>query len=756
MKPWKEYPLYAQVSVDIHTSRLDKPFTYGVKEELREKIYIGSTVLIPFRSQKIKGYVIDLSEFPPSLPPGVKIKPIEEVTAPESLWDSEMMDLARWMSRYYGCTFLDALKVLVPAPVRSREDGRVPPEPTIKMIIVKGNPDESGEKLEKRAPKQWEALKYLSGQKGAVALANAVKESGVSTVIFNALVKKGLAEIFEGSPSFQFFHSQSARTSSFLELTEDQQKVFDALKEKYRFPGAEVVLLHGVTGSGKTEVYLRMAQEALKEGKEALILVPEISLTPQAVARFVGRFGEDVAVLHSRLTGLQRRQMWWNIRRKKVRVVLGARSAIFAPLDNIGLIVVDEEHDGSYKQDKEPRYHARQVAIKRAGTHNCLVILGSATPALESYHQAQEKKITLLELPRRVGESLLPKIKIVNLKKDFPEKGKKNRIIGDTLRDEMKKTISRGEQVILFLNRRGFSAFILCRECGNVIRCPYCDITLTYHRVGHLLKCHYCDYQRPAPSLCPFCSGSKLDTPALGIQKVEEELAELFPKAGIIRMDRDTTSGRDSHRELIGRFARREAQILLGTQMIAKGHDFPGVTLVGVVLADVSLYLPDFRSLETSYQILLQVSGRAGRRETQGKVIIQTYNPDTPVLKAVVKQDYKSFYKWEANNRQTLDFPPFSHIINLLFTGPVEEKLREYSLAFGEALRHKKFKPLFYSILGPSSCPLSRIKSRYRWHLVLKVKNVPKTVALINKIKEKLPVPFDVAFHADVDPMSLM
>lgn len=753
IKPEKEYELYAQVLVDVHSRKLDKPFTYGVDENQAHKIYVGAIVTVPLRRRSVRGYVVDLNEFPPSLPKGVVIKSVESVADADSLWDNEMIDLARWMEHYYGCTFLDALKVMIPAPVRAEKDGGIPPEPRVKMVVFKNAPDDR-EKFERRAPGQAMALKYLMKRKKPVTFSSAVKESEMSHSTFRALEKKGYVEIFEGSPSFRYFHEFPAGTTGAFNLTDDQKKAYNTLIEKYRSPGVKVALLHGITGSGKTEVYLHLIEKALGDGKEAIVLVPEISLTPQAIDRFCGRFGEEIAVLHSRLTGVQRRQMWWKIRHKEVRVVLGARSAVFAPLENIGIIVVDEEHDGSYKQEREPRYNARQVAIKRAMHHKALVILGSATPSMESYYYAMEDKYTFLDLPRRIGESVLPEIEIVNLKNDFEEK--RGRIIGDTLTGEMLEVLSRGEQVMLFMNRRGFSAFLLCYECGNVIRCPYCDITLTYHKTGHTIKCHYCDYHRPAPSVCPFCGGHKLSTPALGIQKVEEELREYFPGITYIRMDRDTTRGRDSHHRILSSFAGRKAQILIGTQMIAKGHDFPGVTLVGVVLADVSLYLPDFRSLERTYQVLTQVAGRAGRREARGKVIIQTYNPDTPVIKAVARQDFKEFYNWESANRRVLNYPPFSHVINLLFTGKNESKLREYAIIFSDLLRNKKFKDLFIAILGPAPCPLSRIKSKYRWHVTLKGNRVVKMVAVIKAISRKFSTPSDIRFFIDVDPTSLM
>lgn len=751
----KKYPLYADIIVDVSSSKLDRPFVYGVKEEDLQNIYIGSTVRVPFNRRSINGFVIAMSEFPPFLPLKVKeIKAVEKVLAPESFWDKEMLELSRWMESYYGCTYLDALKSLIPAPVRVKEDGTLPKQPKKKMVLLKDHVSIDLAALKKKAPAQGAMIEYLMNQKGAVSSSEALKKTALSAGVISNLEKKGLIEVFHHSPSSRYSHSHPVKLSAVPELTLDQKIVMENLLEHYKEDRYHIALLYGITGSGKTEIYLRLVQEALNEGKEALVLIPEISLTPQTIARFRERLGEDIAVLHSRLSGLERRIMWWNIRHKKVRVVLGARSAVFAPLENIGVIIVDEEHDSSYKQESEPRYNAKQAAMIRAKKHKALVVLGSATPSMESYYHALNNKYSLHKLPKRVGESVLPIIEIIDLKKDMG-KGK-NQMLGDTLRREMYEVLGRGEQMILFLNRRGYSSFLLCRDCGRVIRCPYCDVTLTYHKSNYMLKCHYCDYQRKAPDLCPFCNRYNLLTPSPGIQKIQQELEEIFPSVKYIRMDKDTTGGRDAHEDIIGRFARGEAQILLGTQMIAKGHDFPGVTLVGVVMADVSLYIPDFHSIEGTFQLLTQVSGRAGRREFQGKVIIQTYNPKTPVLKAVKEQDYHSFYLWEEENRRRLNFPPFSHIINLLFQGKSSDKIRDYAVQFSNLLRHDKFKEFFIAVLGPAPCPISRIKSRYRWHITIKGAHPQKMIAVIKALRKKIPEPSGISFNIDTDPLSLM
>ncbi len=749
-----DFKIYVQVYVDIQKAELNKPFTYGVPGDMANSLFPGCAVKAPFGNRTILGYVTDISPFPPSLPKNVTIKPIIEVIPTNSLWDREMVELAGWIESYYGTNFVSALKVLVPGPVRVQKDGTLPGIKKIKKVLLKMENPEEKVKLKKRAPAQYKVLEFLKKNPGVIPLSELINATGAPYSSIQGLEKKGYVEVFQESPRLKYFHPYRAGSQTHLKLTADQHKVYEGLLELLETEKMNIALLHGITGSGKTEIYLQLIDQALKSGKEALVLVPEISLTPQAIQRFKSRFSEEIAVLHSRMTPTERRQMWWNIKNKKVRVVLGARSAVFAPLENIGIIVVDEEHESSYKQESEPRYHARQVAIKRAITHDALVILGSATPSLDAYYRVRQGVYHLFELPRRVGQSKLPDIIPVDLKKDY--KSKDHGILGETLKTEMSRIIAKGEQAILFLNRRGFSSFLLCLECGNVIKCPYCDVTLTYHKIGRALKCHHCDYQRPAPDICPFCRGIKIVTPSHGIQKVEEEIDQLFPGIKKIRMDRDTTKGRDAHRFLLEKFARREASVLIGTQMIAKGLDFPGVTLVGVILADISLNMPDFHSLENTYQLLTQVAGRAGRREAPGKVIIQTYNPGTPVIKAVQLQNYEDFFNWELSNREKLNYPPFSHLINIILTGEINERVRDYALLLADVLSNRNLRKNFISVLGPAPCPLSRVKSRYRWHLMLKCRKIPRAVAIVRAVVKKFSVPSGVTFSMDVDPISIM
>ncbi|HHW43753.1 MAG TPA: primosomal protein N', partial [Desulfotomaculum sp.] len=471
-------------------------------------------------------------------------------------------------------------------------------------------------------------------------------------------------------------------------------------------------LLHGVTGSGKTEVYLQCIAGALQQGLQAMMLLPEIALTPQMIDIFRGRFGRRVAVLHSRLSQGERYDEYQRLRAGEARVALGARSAVFAPLEKPGLIILDEEHEPSYKQEETPRYHARGVALRLAGLAGAVVVLGSATPSLESYARATAAGASyrLVELPERIGGRPLPRVKTIDMRQEI-RAGNKS-LFSRQLREAMTERLSRGEQIILFLNRRGFSTLVVCRECGLVLKCPHCDISLTFHSSGRM-RCHYCHYSVLAPSLCPGCGGRYLAYLGAGTQKIEQEIRELFPDAGVMRLDGDTTARRGAHREIIEGFRRGGAGILIGTQMVAKGLDLPGVTLVGVIAADLSLFMPDFRASERTFQLLTQVAGRSGRGDREGEVLVQTYSPHHYAVTCAVNHDYQGFYRQEMTLRRSLGYPPFTHLCRILVSGRKEEEVQEAAAAIAGLIQG-------VDMLGPAPAPLTRIKDRYRWHLVLK------------------------------------
>ena len=530
----------------------------------------------------------------------------------------------------------------------------------------------------------------------------------------------------------------------------EQKHALDSIKDCMDSKAHRVFLLHGVTGSGKTEVYLQSIAHALKSGRSSIILVPEISLTPQTIARFRARFGERIAVLHSRLVGSRRASEWQRIASGQAQIVVGARSAVFAPVKNLGLIVVDEEHETSYKQEDVPRYNARDAAIKRSELSSAVVILGSATPSLESFYSARLGRYTLVELPERIECRLLPEVEIVDMREELT-RSKKIPIFSQTLKTWIQKDISEGKQVILFLNRRGFSTFISCRKCGYVLTCKRCSVSLTYHFHIKKLACHHCNYKMDPPDICPKCNSSYVKYWGIGTEKVESEVHRFFPNAVISRMDTDATRKRGTHEKVLSRFKDHKIDILVGTQMIAKGLDFPKVTLVGVISADTALNLPDFRSGERTFNLLTQVAGRAGRGDLGGRVIIQTYTPGHYSIQAAKTHDYSSFYEKEISFRKELNLPPFCHMVRLTFRGRKEENVLKLSESLRDRLT-KKDRSKKIEIVGPAPSPISRMKGMYRWNLFLKSDSAENITALLRKSLGYRRREGGVIITVDVDP----
>ncbi|MFA4991720.1 MAG: primosomal protein N' [Candidatus Omnitrophota bacterium] len=516
-----------------------------------------------------------------------------------------------------------------------------------------------------------------------------------------------------------------------LDPTPEQKEALDSLKTCVDSRKHKVFLLHGVTGSGKTEVYLQSIDHALKDGLSSIVLVPEISLTPQTVARFRARFGDNIAVLHSRLLDSRRGREWERITSGEARIVVGARSAIFAPVRNLGLIVVDEEHETSYKQDDAPRYNAREVAIKRAELNGAVVILGSATPSLESFYAAKKGDFQLIELAERIDSRLMPEVEIVDMK-DEVTKVKRIPIFSMRLKEWIEKDVNEERQVILFLNRRGFSTFINCRKCGHVVKCKRCSVSLTYHFDTRKLICHHCDYRIDPPEICPKCNSSYIKYWGLGTEKVESEAHRLFPQAAIARMDTDATHKRGAHEKVLSRFKDHKIDVLIGTQMIAKGLDFPKVTLVGVISADTALSLPDFRAGERTFNLLTQVAGRAGRSDLGGRVIIQTYTPQHYSIQAAKTHDYNAFYDKEIQFRKELNLPPFCHMVSITIRGRNEKRVMDLSERLRDSLERNK--PENVDVLGPAPAPISRMKGMYRWNVFLKSEKVETITGILKKV----------------------
>ncbi|MBU0672475.1 MAG: primosomal protein N' [Candidatus Margulisbacteria bacterium] len=536
------------------------------------------------------------------------------------------------------------------------------------------------------------------------------------------------------------------QTQSPMTPTPEQQAALQAIKQALDQSRPEKYLLYGVTGSGKTEVYLQAVAHALAKGKSAIVLVPEISLTPQLVERFQARFGDHIAVLHSHLTQKQRRDEWQRIATGEAKIILGARSAVFAPVKNLGLIVIDEEFETSYKQDKSPRYHAREVAGFLAGQHQAVVILGSATPSVETFYKAEQGEYQKLVLAKRIDDRPLPPVEVIDMRRQG------RFLLSKELREELKTTLAKGEQAILFINRRGFYTFVMCRACGNPIECPDCAISLSYHSDSQQVLCNRCDYRAAVPSTCPRCNSSSIAYFGIGTQRIENEVAQVFPQARILRYDTDSVSKRGSHETFFAAFAEHKADVLIGTQMVTKGLDVANVTLVGVVSADTALQLPDFRSAEHTFQLLTQVAGRAGRHHLPGKVIIQTYTPEHYAIKTATGHDYEAFYAQEIKHRQELSYPPFARLISLLISGPEASKVEKIAADLGQFLR----KRLAKQVLGPASAVIPRLRGQWRWQILLKGKDLGLLRQAVQETLAKVVVPQEIRVTVDVEPMGLL
>jgi primosomal protein N' (replication factor Y) len=536
------------------------------------------------------------------------------------------------------------------------------------------------------------------------------------------------------------------KTQAPLALKEEQQKALTEISAAIDSNKTAKILLYGVTGSGKTEVYMQAIDKVLQLEKSAIVLVPEIALTPQLVQRFSARFGDHIAVLHSHLTLKQRQEEWQRIAASQARIVLGARSAIFAPVKALGLIVIDEEYENSYKQDKNPRYHVREVAFELARLQQAVVVMGSATPALETYYKAETGEYRKISLPQRIDHRSLPPVEVIDMRKD------RGFLLSEKLRAELKETLTRREQAILFINRRGYFTFIMCASCGFTIECPHCSIALTYHSSDSQLHCSRCDYRTKPPAACPRCNTGALKYIGTGTQRIEKEVAEVYPAARILRYDSDAVSKRGSHELFFAAFAEGKADVLIGTQMVAKGLDVANVTLVGVISADTALHIPDFRAAERTFQLLTQVAGRAGRHHLPGKVIIQTYTPDHYAIRAAAKHDYEEFYKKEIEYRRELGYPPFSKLINLLVSGPEMKKVAKIA----DDLKQFLVKRIPQNILGPAPAPIPRLRGDWRYQMLLKGQDLDQLRAAVVDTLAKVVVPIEVRVTVDVEPMGML
>ncbi|MCM3704256.1 MULTISPECIES: primosomal protein N' [Cytobacillus] len=776
----------ASVIVDVPAKQTDRAFDYKIPSHLKGVIFPGMRVVVPFGPRKIQGFVTGLKEESDFQ----QVKSILEPMDLNPVLNQELLNLGDWLTEKTLCYKISAFQAMLPAALKAKyekklviavnADRKLLPEkvctlfhnaeeitwddavkdgalPLLQKEASKGNIDiiyQVKERVKKKkvkqvfaaappekivdylqnlpgnATKQKEVLEYFLKEEGPVDQKELFSLLGITSSTLKGLLQKRLlgqkdVEIYRNP----FGDREFERTEP-LALTVGQRNAIIPILDSIEDNRHETFLLYGVTGSGKTEVYLQSIQRVLEDDKEAIVLVPEISLTPQMVKRFKGRFGDQVAVMHSGLSAGEKYDEWRKIQRKEVKVVVGARSAIFAPFENLGIIIIDEEHETSYKQEENPRYHARDVAIKRAENHKCPVVLGSATPSLESFARAQKGVYHLLTLENRMNNQALPAVDIIDMREELRDGNRS--MFSRKLLEKIKDRLGKKEQIVLFLNKRGHSSFVMCRDCGYVINCPHCDISLTYHRYNQQMKCHYCGYEASVPNACPECESEHIRYFGTGTQKVEEELAKILPEAKVIRMDVDTTSRKGAHEKLLDQFQEGHADILLGTQMIAKGLDFPNITLVGVLSADTMLHLPDFRSSEKTFQLLTQVSGRAGRHELEGEVIIQTYTPEHYSIELAGEQDYDKFYDREMMVRKIHRYPPFFYISlvtvsheELMKSVSVTEKITQYiqSKLSAESI-----------VLGPVASPIPRINNRYRYQCLIKYKREPELGQTLKKI----------------------
>ncbi|HEY8415616.1 MAG TPA: primosomal protein N' [Thermaerobacter sp.] len=746
----------AEVIVDIAASDVDRVFHYLIPDHLAGRLQVGHRLLVPFGHRRVEATLVGFAERT-DLPPE-RLRPILALRDPVPVLTPALIELARWMERRYLCLFVQALRAMLPPGARG-ERVRLAPQRWVRLRADAGEIRAELEKLRARAPRQAALLDLLL-KAGELPQSRLLRQAGASHGSLKALVDRGWVEIDEREPAPGLAGPLPPRDVP-PPLTEEQAEACRRLGESLRGRGPRVTLLHGVTGSGKTEVYLRAIAQVLAAGRGAICLVPEIALTPQTVARFRARFGDRVAVLHSAMSATERLGAWRRIRAGRHPVVVGARSAVFAPLPDLGLVIVDEEHETSYKQEETPRYHAREVALARAGIEGAAVILGSATPSVETYYRARSGEIGLLRLSRRVADRPLPAVEVVDMRREF-EAGNRS-IFSRRLHRLIEERLASRQQVLLFLNRRGYHTVLLCRECGFVLRCPHCDVSLTYHQLpsGRMqCRCHYCDHRQVPPTVCPGCGGRTIRPFGLGTQRVEEHARRLFPGARIQRMDADVTARRGTHEAIYRRFAAGQIDILIGTQMIAKGWDVPGVTLVGVVSADTALHMPDFRRHERTFALLEQVAGRAGRGPEPGVVVIQTYTPEHYCLEAVRNHDYEAFFAREIEERRELSFPPFSHLVRAVVAGTDRKAVERAATGLAAAWREEvAARGVPGGQVTPAApAPIERLRGRWRWHVLARAGEreglLAATRAAAARVRPSWPE--GVLLQLDADPVSML
>ena len=726
--------MVAEIILNSNAKELNRVFDYNIPETMVYKAMVGSRVFVQFgnRKQLEEGFIIGIkesSEF--------KLKNIEKIVNENGLTE-EKVELAKWMARRYFCNISECIKLMLPPGTTTKIiENRIKEKNENFVTIIDEEVVESDIEEDKfKSAKQVRILKFLLDN-GETNLADLLLFTDTTRDAVKALEKKNYITIEKKQVERNPFFHKVERQSKKLEFTEEQQNSYNEISDKMDKNKYEEYLIYGVTGSGKTEIYLQLIEKALNNNKTSIMLVPEISLTPQTVDRFIARFGEEnIAVLHSKLSIGERFDQWNKIKSGQAKIVIGARSAIFAPVQNLGIIIIDEEHDSSYKSESTPRYNAKDVARYLCYESNIPLVLGSATPDTGSLYRTIKKQSVLLRLNKRANNAKLPEIEVVDLREELSKKNKS--MLSEKLQESIKENLENKKQTILFLNRRGFSTFVMCRDCGYTAKCKNCDITLTYHKSTNKLKCHYCGYETKVITKCPECGSENIRYFGTGTQKLESEINTLFPEAKTIRMDVDTVTKKNSHEKILTDFKENKADILIGTQMVVKGHHFPNVTLVGVIAADGSLNMNDYRANEITFQILTQVAGRAGRGEDAGKVIIQTYNPDNFTIECVKQQNEEMFYNTEMRLRKQLKYPPFCDIIVIgvsskdeQITMKVAQSLHKY---LKDRVENENIGIMLYKALP---APIDKIKNKYRWRILIKCKFGEDIIDLMNNTMEK-------------------
>jgi primosomal protein N' (replication factor Y) len=736
-------------------SPLSQPLIYSVPDNLRGRVTIGMRVSIPLGKRTVTGVVLELLEATSLSQTKSVLALLDDIP----VIDAGLLFLIQWIAQYYLTTLGEVLAVILPPALR-RESQRT--------VVLLEQETAANDSLER------EIVDLLRQRKRRINVRTLTRQvsAGNIHVALERLRCRGVLAVHDrfpgqrrrqSAPATELVATKPANQTPFT-LTPAQHSALSAIEARRQDGGFEVFLLHGVTGSGKTEVYLRAMEQTRHSGRQSLILIPEISLTTQLIDRLGARFPGRVGILHSGLTGAERWSQWWRIARGEVDVVIGARSAVFAPLPKLGLIIVDEEHDPSYKQEEGLRYNGRDVAVVRGKHLDCPVILGSATPAVESYENCRQGRYRLLEILERVQSRALPRIELIDLraqaKNAAVNDSAAHRLISPELADALKENYRKSRQSLIFLNRRGFANFLLCRLCGHILRCAYCSVTLTLHMRRRSLCCHHCNFRRPVPEVCPECSNPDLSGVGSGTEQIEQALREIVAGARIARMDRDTTSKRGSQESLIRSWEKGDIDILVGTQMITKGHDVGGVTLVGALLADMSLNVPDFRAAERTFQLLSQVAGRSGRGEDPGRVIVQTYAPEHYTMRHLLQHNYRAFFAEEVEFRRALNYPPFGRLVSLRVDGPKADEVEVKARNLARGLRAQLTKNARWceqiEVMGPAPSPILKLRNRYRWQLLLKGTQSAMLLQFAGQARALLPRSSSTRLHIDVDPYSML